>query len=143
MASAMVERGRGGLIFLSSLAGLQGTAMTAHYAASKAYLRVLAEGLWDELRPRGVDVLAVLAGPTATPGYLGSKPNDRTIGSLRFPPIAEPRAVVRASLASLGERPVCIPGALNTAIAFAMQRLVPTRVAVGTVSRATRRLYRR
>ena len=45
----------------------QGTGFVAHYAASKAYVRVLAEGLWNELRPSGVDVLACCPGLVRTP----------------------------------------------------------------------------
>jgi short-subunit dehydrogenase len=63
----MKERGRGGLILLSSVASLQGSALIAHYAATKAYVRVLAEGLWYEWRPYGVDVLACCPGLVATP----------------------------------------------------------------------------
>ncbi len=70
----MKERGKGGIIIMSSLAGFQGTAMVAHYAATKAYNRVLAEGLWEEFKPYSVDVLSACAGATATPNYLNSKP---------------------------------------------------------------------
>jgi uncharacterized protein len=50
---AMAARGRGGLIIMSSLAGLQGTPSLATYAATKAFGGVLAEGLWAELRGTG------------------------------------------------------------------------------------------
>src|SRR5205814_614389 len=69
-----VSRGRGGFIFLSSGSALRGTALTAGYAATKAWNLVLAESLWDELREAGVDVMAVVPGPTRTPGFLSSAP---------------------------------------------------------------------
>jgi uncharacterized protein len=68
-AAAMAARGRGGIVLLSSMAGNQGAALVAHYAATKAYLRVLAEGLWAELRPAGVDVLACCPGLVRTPTF--------------------------------------------------------------------------
>ncbi|MBW8077636.1 MAG: SDR family NAD(P)-dependent oxidoreductase, partial [Gallionella sp.] len=68
----MVQRGRGGLVLMSSLAGMQGSPDLAAYAATKAYLRVLAEGLWHEVRPAGVDVIACVAGAVETPGYAAS-----------------------------------------------------------------------
>ena len=43
LGNRMVARGRGGVILLSSVAGNQGSALVTHYAATKAYLRVLAE----------------------------------------------------------------------------------------------------
>lgn len=133
----LVARGRGGLVFLSSLASLQGTALTVHYAASKAYVRVLAEGLWEELRPSGVDVLAVVAGPTHTPTWEASSPKPGF-----FTPVQPAPAVVRAALASLGKGPVCYPGAAQAALG-AVMKLLPTSLAVRVVSDATRKLYRR
>jgi len=134
----LVQRGRGGLVFLSSLASLQGTALTVHYSASKAYLRVLAEGLWEELRPSGVDVLAVVAGPTHTPTWEASQPKPGFFA----PPVQPAQVVVSAALGSLGKGPVCFPGAAPTAIGLLM-KLLPTSVAVRMVSGATRKLYGR
>jgi len=42
LARPMVDRGRGGIVLLSSMAALQGTAMVATYAATKAFSLVLA-----------------------------------------------------------------------------------------------------
>jgi short-subunit dehydrogenase len=63
----MVERGRGGVLFVSSFAGWAGSAHIAVYAATKAFDTVLAEALWAEWRDRGVDVLALVLGATDTP----------------------------------------------------------------------------
>jgi len=134
----LAARGRGGLVFLTSLASFQGSALVAHYAASKAYLRVLAEGLWEELRPRGVDVVACCAGRVRTPTYERSGAR-----ALRWPapPLLEPEEVVRATLAGLGRGPLVIPGRLNRLAAFVTERLLPRRVAVACVSAATRAMY--
>lgn len=136
LTPAMVARGRGGVVLMSSLASLSGTATVAHYAATKAYLRVLAEGLWDELRPRGVDVVACLAGPTRTPTWLSARPRPQ----LFAPPVLEPRAVAIAALDGLGRGPIAIPGLANRAVA-ALMRHLPTRAAVRLVSDAARKLY--
>ena len=137
----MVARRRGGIVLLSSLAGLQGTAMTAHYAATKAYLRVLAEGLWDELRPRGVDVIACVAGATETPAYRASKPREKQVAGARFPPVQPASEVVRETLATIGRAPVCVPGIVNRAVSFLVRRVLPTAVAVRAVSATTRKMY--
>jgi short-subunit dehydrogenase len=65
----MAGRGHGGVVFVSSLAGLQGVPGLAAYSATKAFLISLRESLWAELRPVGVDVLAVCAGAVATSGH--------------------------------------------------------------------------
>lgn len=136
-----VARGRGGLVFMSSLASLQGTALTAHYAASKAYLRVLAEGLWEELGPKGVDVTCCLAGPTDTPTWErgGAKP----VGLFHLPRVQPADEVVSATLRALGKTPVVVPSAMNRAVDFLMRRVLPTPVAVRLVSGTTRKLYGR
>ncbi len=53
----------GGLILLSSIVGFHGAPYMAHYAATKAYVQSLGEGLAHELKPYGVDVLNVAPGP--------------------------------------------------------------------------------
>jgi short-subunit dehydrogenase len=130
---AMVERGRGGLVIMSSLSGMQGTATIATYAASKAFGAVLAEGLWAELKPTGVDVVACVAGAVATPGY------DRALAK-RAPGTVEPQQVVSAALRALGRRPRAVPGAMMRVSAALMARVLPRRTAIGVVSRATANL---
>ena len=130
----MVARGRGGVILLSSMAGRQGSAMVATYAATKAFDWVLAEGLWDELSERGVDVLACCAGATQTPNYQRSKPQveRRTMA---------PEAVAEEALASLGRTPSMVPGRFNRLAAAILGRLLPRRTAVRLMGRATRQSY--
>ena len=70
----MVERKKGGIVIMASIAGFQGSGYLATYAATKAFDRVLAEGLWYEWRPHGVDVIACCAGATATPNYINTNP---------------------------------------------------------------------
>ncbi len=60
----MRKRGRCGIILVGSLGGCAGGANVAAYAASKAFEQVLGEGLWYELKPFGVNVLAT---SSATP----------------------------------------------------------------------------
>jgi short-subunit dehydrogenase len=57
-------RGRGGMVLMSSIVGFQGMPFAAHYAATKAYVQALAEALYVELAPMGIDVLAAAPGPT-------------------------------------------------------------------------------
>jgi short-subunit dehydrogenase len=132
----LVARGRGGIVLLSSLAGEQGSALVAHYAATKAYLRVLAEGLWAELRPHGVDVVACCPGLVATPTFAGTGAAPARL----VPPPMDPRAVARATLAALGRAPVVIPGRRNRLVA-STARLVPRRLRILLASGRTATMY--
>ncbi len=133
--AAMAARRRGGIILMSSMAGLHGAPMVATYGATKAFDRVLAEGLWEELRAEGVDVIACCAGATRTPAYEASKP-------VREPPILmESAPVVTETLAALGQTPSFIPGMANRAAAFLLERLLPRSTAIRTMGKATRKMY--
>ncbi len=130
----MARRGHGGILLMASMAGSQGGPLVASYAASKAFNLVLAEGLWDELGRRGVDVLACRAGATRTPGYASSNPK-------RDMPLMEAEAVAAKALAALGRGPSVVTGALNKFAAFLFARVLPRRTAIRIMGRATRRLY--
>ena len=63
----MVERGRGHLVGISSLAGYRGMPASAAYSASKAYLSVFLESLRIDLAGTGVAVTDVRPGFIRTP----------------------------------------------------------------------------
>jgi short-subunit dehydrogenase len=134
----MMQRGRGGLVLMSSLSGDIGSAQLAIYAATKAFALVLAEALWAELRPHGVDVLAVQPGSTRTPGWLSSQPAGPDTSPL---PAMEPADVVREALAALGVEPTVVPGEMNRQGAAALARL-PRREAIELLSSITGQLVR-
>ena len=66
-AGPMVERGRGGIIVLSSGAAFVGAPNMVIYGGAKAFDVVFTEALWTELHPLGVDVLSLVLGETDTP----------------------------------------------------------------------------
>jgi short-subunit dehydrogenase len=98
----MIERGRGGIIFVSSVSGYIATPSEANYAASKAYELFLAESLWYELKKDGVDVLALCPGVTVTEFHdlAGIKP----VAPMQVNP------VVALALKKLGKKPSVIAG---------------------------------
>ncbi len=66
----MADRGRGGMILTGSTGGYLGSPNVASYCAAKAFCRIFAEGLWAEMQPRGVDVVHLNIGFTATPAMV-------------------------------------------------------------------------
>jgi short-subunit dehydrogenase len=111
MLPGFARRDRAGVILMSSLSSRRGAPLVATYAATKAYLAILAESLWDELRDDGVDVLAVLPGSTRTPGWLSSNPQS----SLGTADVMAADDVVAEALAALGTGPSLVVGEGNRA----------------------------
>jgi len=131
----MVRRGHGGMIFVSSGSALHGTPWSASYCATKAFNAMVAEALWYELRPRGVDVLGWLAGATRTPGFLGNDP-----GRSGLVPVGEARPAVTEALRALGRRPSVADGRLNR-LGYAVMGLLPRSVAVRLLGRSMSQMF--
>ena len=131
----MAARGQGGIVLMSSLSATMGSALIANYAATKAYNLVLAEGLWEEMRTHGVDVLACCAPAVTTPNYRDSAPGRTAPGTMT------PSAVVRETLAALGTTPSYIPGRTNQVSAFLLRRLLSRKLAIRTMGSVMRGMY--
>lgn len=104
----MVERGRGGLVVITSGAAWAGGATLAAYGATKAFDLLLAEGLWAEWHGKGVDVLGLVLGATDTPSLrrlLEAK------GGGSYGELADPEAVAEEALEHLADGPTWIFGA--------------------------------
>ncbi|MEM8994648.1 MAG: SDR family oxidoreductase [Acidobacteriota bacterium] len=110
-----VERGRGGLVLMSSIVAFQGVPRAAHYAATKAWVQSFAEGLRAELGPAGVDVLASAPGPVAS-GF-AARANMKMDGAM------DPRRVGAATLDALGRRGTVRPGWLSKVLGYSLQTL--------------------
>jgi short-subunit dehydrogenase len=117
---AMVERGRGSLIFVSSLFAYQGVPLVANYSASKAYILALGEALNVEMKPFGVDVLVVSPGLTDTDMPAKMPVNFRKMPITR----SSPQYVVKTALGALGKKATVVPGLLNKFYAWE-NRLIP------------------
>ncbi|MEZ5743799.1 MAG: SDR family NAD(P)-dependent oxidoreductase [Sphingomonadaceae bacterium] len=102
---ARAGAGRGaGLIVVSSVEGLIGCPYSTAYAATKALVKSLCEGLWAELRPRGVEVLACCPGATDTEAM--DSPNIPDSVRERLQPARECAAL---TLDNIAEGPTYIP----------------------------------
>jgi uncharacterized protein len=98
-------RRRGGMVLMSSLVAFQGVPNAANYAATKAYVQSLAEGLQVELAPYGVDVVSSAPGPIRS-GF--AKRAD-----MKMSMALTPRSVADATLEALERRGTVRPGWLS------------------------------
>lgn len=133
----LVARGRGGIVLMSSLSGVVGTAMVSTYAATKAYTQILGEGLWEELGPKGIDVVVSAPGAVRTPNWEAATPEHQW--ERAFPLRASD--VATHALAQLGRGPLAVPGFLNRAVFFVMARVMGRAAAVRFMSSNTRAIY--
>jgi short-subunit dehydrogenase len=123
---AMIRRGNGGILNVSSSAAFLPIAQFSVYAASKAYVNSFSEGLRAELRGSGVSVTALCPGPVKTEfTEVARRPDDESI-----PGGAEIVYVSAADVASAGiraienDRPLVIPGIVMK-IGMTIVRLMP------------------
>ena len=134
ISKKMIEKGKGGIVLMSSLAGQQGSPRIATYAASKAFNAILAEGIWYEFKNQGIDVLASCAGAISTPGYKKAQKSKDAVGTLS----AEKVAV--KTLNALGKGPTRIPGFINGMAHFFMARIFPRKLAISIMGNNTKHL---
>lgn len=114
----MLARERGGIVLMSSGAGLQGSPYYANYSATKAYDIALAEALWGEFAPYNVDVLAVAAGMTLSTAAAGF---EHIADRSQFQTTTE---LVAEAMVALGAgKPTLIAGKLNRANAEQMLQI--------------------
>jgi short-subunit dehydrogenase len=134
----MAERGRGGIILLSSLTAFWGSPWLATYGATKAFNLALGEALAHEFGERGVDVVVSCAGATRTPGFVRRVAARDPASSA--PASMEPEAVARETLRALPERGAFVPGASNRWAQRFLTRLLPRRTAIRIMAGHTKPL---
>lgn len=133
----IAQKRMGGILLMSSLAGLIGMQLVSPYAATKAFAWNLAESLHHELHAQQIDVMACIAGPTSTPAYLKTNP---TYGFFK-PGVMMPEAVAEAALKNLGTKTLFIPGFSNRLNYFILTRLMPRKLAASLANKMMGKMY--
>ena len=126
---------RGALINIASTAAYQPVPLMAVYGATKAFVLSFTEALWFENKDRGLGVLCLSPGATATEFF------DVAGAGARVGQFKTSREVVALALRTLDRRnppPSVISGRRNTVSAWA-SRLLSRRTVVNTVGAMTRR----
>jgi len=122
-AQPMLKRKAGGIVLMSSGAGLKGAPYYAHYSATKAYDIALGQALWGEFKPYNVDVLAVAAGMTLSTASEAYKHLDTTH-------FQTPAQLVDEAMEALGKMPMIVSEANHRANHEKMKQL-PDEVVIG------------
>ncbi|MCX7891963.1 MAG: SDR family NAD(P)-dependent oxidoreductase [Burkholderiales bacterium] len=114
----MVERGAGRILNVASIAAFQAVPFLSLYAATKAFVLSLTEGLAEELKGSGVTVTAVCPGITETEGVRSARKKSPL--AARVPDVFvydEARVARDAFRACMAGDVVCVPGAMNQLMA--------------------------
>jgi short-subunit dehydrogenase len=131
---AMVARGEGAIINVSSTVSFQPTAYTSTYAATKAFVTSFSMGLAEEVRPLGIRVVTLCPGSTRTNFFEAGNYGVRNMpGGMQ-----EPREVVEEALRALDRGGgLVVPRLLNKSMIF-VQRFCPRE----TVAKFAARIFR-
>lgn len=120
LARFLAQR-RGALLIMASAAGLQPIPSMLVYSASKAFELHFGEGLYEELRGTGVDVLTIAPGFVETPFFSHAR-----VTLNRLFPYLSPEAVVYKALNNLGKKPLIILGLTDLLLSWG-KRIVPRK----------------
>src|SRR5262249_45726870 len=132
-----LQRRRGGILNVASVAGfLPGPGMAVYYA-SKAYLVSFSEALHRELKPRGVRVTVLCPGPVPTEFQARAGVHTERVQRLITQP-AE-RVAQEGYRGLMAGRRLVIPGFVNKLVTFLL-RLTPRQLALAGVE--ARQRYR-
>ena len=129
----MVERKAGGVINVASIAAFQPMPYQAVYGASKAFVLSFSLALWGEYRKRGVRVVALCPGPTATNFFTVLGTDVPMLGSMH-----SPEAVIMTGLRALEQgRPYAVEGRSN-AFGVQLTHMMPLALTARLFARMTR-----
>jgi uncharacterized protein len=119
----MVERGRGRVLFTSSVASMMPGTYQAVYNASKSFVQSFAEALRAELKDTGVTVTALMPGPTDTNFFHRAEMDDTRVGAGSKD---DPAEVARQGFEALmkGKEKVVV-GSARTRIQGAASKVMP------------------
>ncbi len=118
-----LERHRGGILNVASVAGFLPGPGSAVYYAGKAFVLSLSEALHSELKPRGIRVTCLCPGPVATEfqarAGIGPEEISWPLG------VAAHRVALEGYRGLMRGRRVVVPGFANRLVAGFAPRLVP------------------
>jgi short-subunit dehydrogenase len=148
LAPGMIERGRGHMVFVSSLSGMAASPASSLYAATKFGLRGFALSIREDLRPHGIGVSVVLPGFIREAGMFADS-------GVKLPPGVGTRtpgevadaviAAIERNRAEVGVAPIMLrlgarfAGAAPELAATAQRVLGGDKIAAGLVSGHRRR----
>jgi short-subunit dehydrogenase len=123
----MADRGRGRVLFTSSIVASMPGPYQAAYNASKSFVQSFALGLRSELRRHGVSVTVLMPGPTETPIFGRANQENTRLGASDHKD--EPADVARQAFEALmAGRERVVAASLTTKLTAIAARVLPDAV---------------
>lgn len=131
----MQQRGAGGIINLSSIAGFQPLPYMSVYAATKAFVLNFSEALWAENKDLGVHILAVCPGPTESEFFKRADFPD-TFANGNVNSMASSEEVVKQALKAMDKKQsTLVTGGIGNQLLVNVPRFVPRDLLVSAVEK--------
>jgi uncharacterized protein len=131
----MQERGSGGIINISSIAGFQPVPYMSVYAATKAFVLNFTEALWAENKHTGVNILAVCPGATESEFYKRAEFPD-TFGGGDSSGMASSETVVKEVLKAIDKKQsTIVTGGIANQLIVNIPRFIPRDLLVSAVEK--------
>ena len=122
----MVDRGKGKILFTSSIAALMPGPFEVVYSASKAFIHSFSEGLRNELKDTGVTVTALMPGPTDTNFFHRAGMDDTKVGADKKD---DPAIVAKQAFEALmAGKDDLVAGSLKTKVQGNISKVLPDTV---------------
>jgi len=134
---AMLERGAGAIVFVSSLQALISSPFEAAYCASKAFGLHFGESLWGELKRTPVDVITVCPAGMRT-DFFKAEGFSKEDCDRMWRVSSTPESIARLTFRKLGKKPVTMPAV--AIIVSLLARLLPRRWVIRISDDITKRL---
>lgn len=131
----MIEKGTGGIVNLSSIAGFQPLPYMSVYAATKAFVLNFTEALWAENKDSGVNILAVCPGPTESEFFKRADFPDSFAGADRSN-MTSSAEVVKETLKALNKnQSTIVTGGIGNQFIVNLPRFLPRDLLVSAVEK--------
>ncbi|WP_437188026.1 SDR family NAD(P)-dependent oxidoreductase [Planctomicrobium sp. SH668] len=129
----MLQRKKGGVINIASVAGFQPIPFLSVYAATKAFVINFSVALWEECRGRNVVVMGMCPGTTSTQLFDRASAPEAALG-----PARSPEQVVATALNGLDKKRSLIVDGVKNSLLTHGPRLIPRWFAAKCAGQAVR-----
>ncbi len=131
----MQQRGSGGIINISSIAGFQPLPYMSVYAATKAFVLNFSEALWAETKDSGVNIFAVCPGSTKSEFWQRADFPDNFPGTSSNSMTKSETVVKEALKAMKKKQSTIVTGGISNQLLVNVPRFVPRDFLVSAVEK--------